>query len=70
MHWSSSRQDQLTARDTAKNAEDALLLLIAEAPGTPLELTTEPADPVAMSLDLSAIEQAALANNAELTAAA
>ena len=46
-----------------------MLLLIAEAPGTPLELTTEPADPVAMSLDLSAIEQAALANNAELTAA-
>ena len=64
-----AERDQLTARDAAENAEDALLLLIAEAPGTPLELTTEPADPVAMSLDLAAIEQAALANNAELMAA-
>ena len=29
-----SERDQLTARDAAENAEDALLLWIAETPGT------------------------------------
>jgi len=64
-----AERDHLTAKDAAANAEDALLLLISEAPGTPLDLTTEPADPVAMRLDFQVIEQAALDNNAELLAA-
>ena len=64
-----AEREFLTAIDAAKNTEDSLLLLIGERPGTPINLTSEPADPVAMSLDLAAIEDAALQNNAEILAA-
>jgi len=64
-----AERDLLTATDAAQNAEDGLLLLIGEAPGTSLVLTTEPADPVSMTLDLATLEAAAIENNAELVAA-
>jgi len=64
-----AEREFLTAMDTAKNTEDSLLLLIGEAPGTPIILTTEPADPIALSLNLDVIEAAALENNAEILAA-
>jgi len=64
-----AEREFLTAVDMAKNTEDSLLLLIGESPGTPLELTTEPAEPIALTLDLSTIENAALDNNADLLVA-
>ena len=64
-----AQRELLTATDVAKNTEDSLLLLIGEEPGVELLLTTEPAEPIAVALDLPKIEQAALANNAELLVA-
>jgi outer membrane protein len=64
-----AERELLTAVDVARNTEDSLLLLMGERPGTPLELTTEPAEPIALALDLSQIEQAALTNNADLLVA-
>jgi outer membrane protein len=61
-----ARREQLTAEDTAQNTEDNLLLLIGEAPGTAIILTTEPAEPRSIDIDIDAVEAAALENNAEL----
>jgi outer membrane protein TolC len=64
-----AERELLTATDTAKNTEDSLLLLIGEGPGTPLTLSTEPAAPILVTLDLDTIERAAIENNAELLVA-
>jgi outer membrane protein len=64
-----AKRELLTATDTAKNTEDSLLLLIGEEPGTPLTLSTEPAAPILVVLDLDTIERAAIENNADLLVA-
>ncbi len=64
-----AEREYLTAVDAAKNTEDSLLLLLGEPPGTSIALTTEPAEPVAMSLDLANIEKAAIENNADILVA-
>ncbi|MAY81318.1 MAG: hypothetical protein CL930_11115 [Deltaproteobacteria bacterium] len=58
--------DLLNAIDTAAGAEDALLVLIGELPGQKLILSTDPATPVPVELDLKSIETIALENNPEL----
>jgi len=61
-----AKREQLTVEDTARNTEDNLLLLIGEAPGTVFTLTTEPAEPRSIDIDIAAVETIALENNAEL----
>jgi outer membrane protein TolC len=61
-----ARRELLTAQDTARNTEDSLLLLIGENPGVEVELTTEPAEPTTVLIDVDAVERVALENNAEL----
>jgi len=61
-----AQREQLTAQDNARNTEDSLLLLIGENPGVAIELTTEPAEPTTVHIDVAAVEQIALENNAEL----
>jgi len=61
-----AQREQLTAEDTARNTEDNLLLLIGEAPGTAITLTTEPSEPRSVDLNIDVVEAAALENNAEL----
>ena len=61
-----AKREQLLAEDQAHNTEDTLLLLIGEAPGTPFILTTEPAEPRTIDIDMAAVEAAAMENNAEL----
>ena len=61
-----AQREQLTAEDRAHNTEDNLLLLIGEAPGTPITLTTEPAEPRSIDIDIDTVETVAMENNAEL----
>jgi outer membrane protein TolC len=61
-----ARRELLTAQDMARNTEDSLLLLIGENPGVEIELTTEPAEPTTVQIDVDAVERIALENNAEL----
>ena len=63
-----AQREQLTAEDIARNTEDNLLLLIGESPGTAITLTTEPAEPRTIDIDMAAVEASALENNAELLA--
>jgi outer membrane protein TolC len=64
-----ARRELLTAQDIARNTEDSLLLLIGENPGVEIELTTEPAEPTTVHIDVDAVERIALENNAELQVA-
>ena len=65
-----AKRDKLTAVDAARNAEDTLLPLIGESPGVAIRLTTEPAQPRSIDIDVDAVEQTALENNNELAVAA
>jgi outer membrane protein TolC len=58
----------IQADNDAQSAGDRLLLLVGEAPGRSVVLTTEAAEPVAIDLDTAAVVAAALTNNAELKA--
>ena len=61
-----ARRESLRAGDAARDAEDLLLLLIGEAPGTELTLTSTPLEPTALTLDTSAIEASAVEGSPEL----
>jgi outer membrane protein len=64
-----ARRESLLAIDAARNAEDNLLLLIGEEPGTTLDLISEPTEPTVLSIDAVAVEQAALSGNPEVKVA-
>jgi outer membrane protein len=64
-----ARSALLTARNEHLAAQDALLILLGEAPGAGVRLTTLPAEAVAVDLDEDAVVQAALAGNPSLAAA-
>jgi outer membrane protein TolC len=53
----------LSAQNAAQSAGDELLLVIGEAPGQDLTLTTEPADPPAIELDEQGVVAEALASS-------
>ncbi len=53
----------IEARTAADEAADALLVLLGEAPGRPLELTTRPAEATAMDIDEDAAVETALGHN-------
>ena len=61
-----ARRESLRANDAARDAEDLLLLLIGEAPGTALTLTSTPLEPTALTLDTPAIEASAIEGSPEL----
>ena len=61
-----TRRESLRANDAARDAEDLLLLLIGEAPGTALTLTSTPLEPTALTLDTPAIEASAVEGSPEL----
>jgi len=60
-------ESALLAADTAaRTATDALLVLMGQAPGSEISLTTDPVEPRDLSIDQDAVVEAALANNPEL----
>ncbi len=60
---------QIEAQNNADAAVDQLLLLIGEEPGAQVHLTTEPAEPVTLSLDVDEVVQAALTNSPDIHSA-
>ena len=58
----------LTAQAGARTASDALLVLMGQAPGGSIALTTDPVQPRALDIDQLQVVDAALANNPELQA--
>jgi outer membrane protein TolC len=56
----------LAARTGARNAANALLVIIGEAPGGEVTLSTDPTEPRDLTLDPDKVVEAALANNPEL----
>jgi cobalt-zinc-cadmium efflux system outer membrane protein len=58
----------IEAESAAGAADDALLVLVGEAPGTPLEVVAPTPDVPALSLDADAVTEAVLQGNPELTA--
>jgi len=61
-----ARRESLRANDAARDAEDLLLLLIGEPPGTEVNLTSTPLEPTALALDTPAIEASAVEGSPEL----
>lgn len=59
----------LDARNAARSAEDALLVLVGEAPGAELELAAPTPDVPALSLEADRVVESVLAGNPELQAA-
>lgn len=64
-----ARSAQLSARNTAQSAAEALQLLVGAEPDGLVEAVTVPADPVDLDLDDEAIVAEALAKNPDLQAA-
>lgn len=60
---------RIDAEHNAMQAADALLLLIGEAPGQRVKLTSEPADVQPLNLDADALVKVALESNPSLIAA-
>lgn len=56
----------IEARNAAAAAEDALLVLVGEAPGTPLELAAPTPEVPSLALDADAVVDAVLAGNPEV----
>lgn len=63
-----AESELVTARNAERAANDALLILLGQEPGTELQLATDPAEPSPLSLDEAAVVQTALQNNPTLAA--
>ena len=61
-----ARRESLRALDAARSAEDALLLMIGQPPGTSILLVSVPSDPATVVIDSTAVETAAIEGNPEL----
>lgn len=63
-----SERGLLSARSAAASAEDRLLTLLGDRPGSALELTTTPSAPPGVDLDEAAVIEAVFAGNLDLRA--